>query len=133
MKAKVGVISPYPGFSEIAEQVAAELKLDVVVRSESEGNSDSEIHGWVNQNRIEALVARGFTAVALKKESGVPVITVDTSSFDIVDALNRAKSMNKNITLIDYEQLPKRIEYKRIAEVCGIDFRVFFTCLISSF
>lgn len=126
MMAKVGVISPYPGFSEIAEQVAAELKLDVVVRSESEGNSDSEIHGWVNQNRIEALVARGFTAVALKKESGVPVITVDTSSFDIVDALNRAKSMNKNITLIDYEQLPKRIEYKRIAEVCGIDFRVFF-------
>jgi len=126
MKARLGVISPYPGFSETVEKVAAELNLDMIVRCETEENNDSEIHGWVNHNRIEALVARGFTAAAVKKYVAVPVITAETSSFDILEALNRARSMNKNITLIDYDQLSHRVEYKRIVEVSGIDFRVFF-------
>jgi len=126
MKAKIGIISPYSGFSETAEQVAAELELDVVVRDESEGNSVSEIDGWVKQNQIDMLIARGVTAALLKKLVKVPMIAVEISSFDIMDALGRAMSKNKNMTLIDYEQLPQRIEYKRIAEVFGTDFKVYF-------
>lgn len=126
MTAKIGVISPYPGFSETAEQVSAELKMDVTVRDESESNSYSEIREWVNHNQLEALVARGFAAVALKKRLGIPVIVAEISSFDITDALNRARSMNKNINLVDYGQLSDRIDFKRIVEFSGIDFRVFF-------
>ncbi|MFZ5642648.1 MAG: sigma 54-interacting transcriptional regulator [Bacillota bacterium] len=126
MKAKIGVISPYPGFAETAKQVSAELTIDVIIRSESESSSESEIQEWINHNQIEALVARGFTAVTLKKQLGVPVIVAEISSFDIADTLTRAKSMNKIINFIDYEQLPNRIEYKRIMEVSEIDFRMNF-------
>ncbi len=125
---KIGVISPYPGFSDIAEQLAAELELDMVARDEGEGAYSSVINGWVGNNQVDVLVARGSVSETLKKNTRVPVITVKISSFDIAEALHRARlnSMNRNIAFVDCGQQPNRIEFGRIVQLAGIDFRVFF-------
>lgn len=123
-KVRIGVISPYPEFTDTVMQVAGDMNLDVRVRQEMPENASSVID-WEKEGGVEVVVARGSTAMALKKRLKIPVTAIEITSFDVAEALYRARSTGKNITLVDFQHIPMRLDYRRISGIVGIDFKAF--------
>lgn len=124
-KVKVGVISPYPEFTKIVMQVARDLELDVSVREETPDKTVEIAQDWQKESQVEIIIARGTTAALLKKQLTVPVLMMEITSFDIAEAICRAKPIGRSIALIDFEHQPPRYDYNRIREITGLDFKVF--------
>lgn len=121
---KIGVISPYAEFTKIVNQLARDLNLEVIVREEILDKAVGIVRDWENNGQVEIVIARGATAAVLKEQVKIPVVTMEVTSFDIAEAIYRAKTAGHRITLIDYEHQPPSLDYHRIAEIVGIDFRV---------
>ncbi|MGB9826281.1 MAG: PrpR N-terminal domain-containing protein, partial [Desulfofundulus sp.] len=122
---KIGIISPYPEFSDVAKQLAREMKLDVIIRHGLLGKAVDIVQEWERKGKVEIVIARGETAATLKKHVTIPVVAVEITSFDIAEAICRAKSVGTEIALLDYERLPQRFDYDRIAGIVGAEFKTF--------
>ncbi|MCL6638502.1 MAG: sigma 54-interacting transcriptional regulator [Firmicutes bacterium] len=120
---QIGVISPYPEFTEIVNQLAQDLRLDVQIREGTMDKAAAIVNEWEINGRVEIVVARGATANYLREKVKIPVVTLDITSYDIAEAIYRAKAAGDEIFLIDYEHQPMVIDYQRIADILGIDFQ----------
>ena len=127
-KAKIGVISSYQEFTEIAKQVARDLNTDLNIREEYTENAADIVREWETEGRIEIVIAREDTASSLKKKTNLPVVMIEVTSFDIAEAVCRAKQAGERILLVDSQQ-PPRYDYTHISEIVGAGFEV---CLYKS-
>lgn len=125
-KARIGVISPYPEFTESAVQVARELGLDIVVREETADKNTTIINEWEKDGLVEIVIARGNTAEALKKQNGIPVLAIEITSFDIAEAIHRARNTGSAITLVEAGHRPLRYDFEKISGIVGVGFSVEF-------
>lgn len=124
-KAKIGIISPYSEFTDIVNQLARDLSLDVYVQEEILDKAINIVRDWEREGRIEIVIARGGTAAALKKQVKIPVVMMQVTSYDIADAIYRAKLIGNKIALVDFEHQPPRFDYNRISQIVKTDFHVF--------
>lgn len=122
---KIGIISPYPEFTNMAHQLARDMNLDVIVYEEILDKAINIVREWEKEGKVEIIIARGGTAATLKKLVTIPVVAVEITSFDIAEAIYRAKSMGPRIALLDFERMPQRFDYNRIAEIVGVEFKTF--------
>ncbi|MFZ5642186.1 MAG: sigma 54-interacting transcriptional regulator [Bacillota bacterium] len=126
-KAKIGVISPYEEFTQIVEQTARDFNLDVFVCEETGGKIAETVQEWEAGGRVEIIIARGAIAAGLKRKVKTPVVMIEVTSYDIVEAICRAKTASHGgigITLLDIEQIPPRYDYEAISKIVGVDFNV---------
>lgn len=123
--AKIGVISPYPEFTDIVMEAARDYNLNVIVREEILDKVTAKVREWEIEDQVEIMVARGAIAASLKKKAKVPVVAIEISSFDIIEAVHRAQKAGGNIALINYGHHPPRFDYHIISEMLGIDFQIF--------
>lgn len=123
--ARIGVISPYPEFTDIVMEAARDYNLDVLVKEEISDKATAIVRKWEKENQVEIVVARGATAAELKKQVKIPVVTIEITSFDIAEAIYRAQKAGGNIALINDEHHPLGLNYHNISEILGIGFQVF--------
>ncbi|MHB8157151.1 MAG: sigma 54-interacting transcriptional regulator, partial [Desulfocucumaceae bacterium] len=121
---RIGVISPYAEFTDIVEQVARDLSMAVLVRDESRESAVDIVREWEEKGQIEIVIAWGVTAAGLKGKTSIPVVMVEITSFDIAEAIFRAKSSDKKITLVDYDHSPPKYDYNIISGIVGSYFDV---------
>lgn len=124
-RAKIGIISPYSEFTETVNQLARDLNLDVYVQEEILDKAIDIVRDWEIEGQIEIVIARGGTAAILKKQVKIPVVMMQVTSYDIADAIYRAKLTGNKIALMDLEHQPPRFDYNRISQIVGTDFNVF--------
>ena len=126
MEARIGVISPYPEFTALAHEVTKELGEEVLIEEGILGKGAAIARGWEKDARVEVIVGRGPTAAVIKKTSELPVIKIDISSYDVLDALYRAKKLGGRIGFIDYKPRKDEHDLGYLAEMLGVSFETFF-------
>lgn len=124
-RASIGVVSPCIEFTNTVNRLAQSMSDLEVHLIEEYNNYNNVVQEWEQEGKVEIVVARGLTAIELKKQLKIPVVVVEISSFDIAEAVRRAKLMGSEIALLNYESQPSRVDYGKIAEVLGIEFKVF--------
>ncbi|WP_027364237.1 sigma-54-dependent Fis family transcriptional regulator [Desulfotruncus alcoholivorax] len=126
---KIGVISPYAEFTEIVHKLARDQHLDVIVREEITDRLVISVKEWEDNGQVEIVIARGVTTALLKGKVKIPIVNIEVTSFDIAEAIFRAKDAGDEIILVDYEHKPMSLNYSKISEMLRIDFRtIIYQC-----
>jgi len=98
---RIVFISPYKDLSKLALQVASEIGITVEF-----------YEGWLEQARealdqisgpdIDVIISRGGTADYVSRNYDIPVISVDTSPFDIIKCCYEARKYSHNIAITSF-------------------------------
>ncbi|NMB35882.1 MAG: sigma 54-interacting transcriptional regulator [Firmicutes bacterium] len=119
-QARIVMISPLPELTRLARQISRELsfKMDIVEAFLDKG---VELGKRLEQSGAEVVISRGPTGVLLKKELSIPVILIQITSFDIIQALNRAKGYGQKIAYFDYVKRQGVYDFKGIMEILALE------------
>ena len=101
-KVRILGIAPYTGMKSTMEHIArerADLKLDVYI-----GDLDQGVHIALNniQSNYDILISRGGTASLLEKESSLPVVTVEISTYDILRTIKLCENYSQPLAIVGF-------------------------------
>ncbi|MFZ5823039.1 MAG: PrpR N-terminal domain-containing protein, partial [Bacillota bacterium] len=119
---KVGIISPYPEFSALAQEVAAQMRVDVLVE---EGVLDRGVEiarQWAADRTVDAIVARGPTAGMIRKAVSLPVTVIDITGYDMLEALYRARELGGKVAVIDYAHRQPQYDLNLLGRIASLEF-----------
>ncbi len=119
---KVGIVSPYPEFATLALEVAAQLNIDVTVE---EGVLDRGVEiaqRWEREGAVQAIVARGPTAILIRKAVSLPVTVIEITGFDMLEALHRARELGGKVAVIDYAHRNPPYELDLLEKIASLPF-----------
>jgi PAS domain S-box-containing protein len=68
------------------------------------------------------IVSRGGTAAAIERELNVPVIAIETSSYDVIQSIGKAGGISKNIGIVGFDDLIS--SYNKIVSIIERTFSV---------
>jgi transcriptional regulator with PAS, ATPase and Fis domain len=119
-QARIVMVSPLPELTRLAHQISRELnfKMGIVEAFLDKG---VELGKKFEQSGVELIISRGPTGVLLKKELSIPVILMQITSFDIAQALNRAKGQGQKIAYFDHVKRKGIYDFQSIAEILSLE------------
>ena len=125
-KARIVMISPLPELTRLAQQVSKELNFEMEI-VEAFLDEGLELGKRAVQSGADVIISRGPTGVILKKELPVPVILIQTTNFDIIQALYHARQLGSKIAYFDYIKRKDLYDFSNIAQILSLeDLRLFF-------
>ena len=62
-------------------------------------------------NGIEVILARGGTAVLIRKQINIPLLAFPLSTIDILSCIKQAAQYGRNILLVSFQKKMKGIEF----------------------
>ncbi|WP_027364252.1 sigma 54-interacting transcriptional regulator [Desulfotruncus alcoholivorax] len=116
---KIGVISTYPELSDYIKKIAGEMKLDLQIKEGVLEEGVSLAYQFEHQG-VDVIISRGVTGKKIKKAVSVPVVSIEITSFDILQALHSAKMMGNKIAFLGHNQefCP---DFETITKILGIE------------
>lgn len=95
------MVSSYDELAFMGKKVAAEknVLMDVIIKPMDEA-LDSVLE--YERDGLDCVVSRGPTGVYLRNNLSVPVLLIQVTAFDILQALNRARQLSANLAYIDH-------------------------------
>ncbi len=125
-KSRIVMISPLPELTRLAQQVSKELNFEMEI-VEAFLDEGVELGKKAVQSGADVIISRGPTGVILKKELPIPVILIQITNFDIIQALYHAGQLGRKIAYFDYIKRKDLYDFSNIAQVLSLeDLRLFF-------
>ncbi len=119
-KDRVVMISPYEGVSDLARQVFSEQRKNVDVLTAFLDKGVSLARQMEEQN-VGVIISRGATGALIKAAVTIPVVLVEITSFDIIQALHKAKQLGNKIAFFDYWHRRYKYDFDSIREILGLE------------
>lgn len=104
-------------FRDIAREYDDRADLRVIARGFEEAAAD--IAAAAPHQRPDVVVAAGSNGTYLKSRADVPIVLVQPTGFDVMQALARARREADHVALVTYGETPA--EVRRFASAFGID------------
>ncbi|NLL58804.1 MAG: sigma 54-interacting transcriptional regulator [Firmicutes bacterium] len=125
-KSRIVMVSPLPELTRLARQISRELHFNMeIVEAFLDGGV--ELGKQFEQSGADVIISRGPTGVLLKKELSIPVILIQITNFDIIQALNHAKQIGRKIAYFDHIKRKEVYDFASIAEILSLqDLSLFF-------
>lgn len=123
LHASIVVTSPYREVTGLIKQIAEELEIDIIVIEEILDNAAKVIKEMLKEQKgIEVIVSRGGTAEAIKEIVDLPVVIIEGTDFDILQALWEAKvSGARRIAFVAYKYHEIDYDFRTIEKILGIE------------
>lgn len=123
MKSQILFISTYPELTTMALDVSKKLGVSLVTK---EGGimKGGHLYAKMMENKFDVIVSQGGTAAAIKSMVNIPVIEIETSIADMLNALLKAKEYSTKIGLVCY-QTDNLDDLESLKNVLDIDFEIF--------
>lgn len=120
---RITFVSTYRDLTLLAQSVANEMNIKLEIVEGIMGE-----HGWtieetpsVKNDEVlrnsDVLISRGGTAFYLERNFGLPVVSITTSSFDLIQCCNEAKKICPNIVITSFKPLVGLALIEEILEV----------------
>lgn len=115
------LISPYPELSKLAEEVSQELNYRITVETTVLDRGLKVAQEYIAGNNVDVIISRGPTGVLISKSTSVPVIFIEISSFDVLNALFEAKQISSRVAFFDYHYHKDKYDYEFMKNILGLD------------
>lgn len=89
----------------VEENVKDYSDITLLSKHLTENEDISKLVLELQENRIEAIIARGLTAHEIQNKSAIPVVRCDIGMWDIIAGLYQLKDKVKNIALTIYKEI----------------------------
>jgi transcriptional regulator with PAS, ATPase and Fis domain len=116
-------ISTYTELAETARDISTKLKLPLTV---FEGGilKGGHLFAKEKEKNYDVIISQGGTAAAIKSLVNIPVISIEISIMEFLNALLYAKKFNTKIGVIVY-RTENLNDIENLRSILGIDFKVF--------
>ncbi|SMC32953.1 sigma 54-interacting transcriptional regulator [Sporomusa malonica] len=122
---QITFVSPYRDLSLLAQSVADEMGINIEVFEGIMGENgwagwkgdSSQAKSKLGASLGDVLVSRGGTAFHLARNLNLPVVTVNTGPFDIIECCKQAKQFSLNIVITTFSPL---VGLGLIEEILGV-------------
>lgn len=119
---RIAFIAPDQQLADMAREVVDRLgKKDVEVLCGSMGEG-VRLAREAQKRGVSLIISRGGTGAAIEHELTVPVIYIETSSFDVIQSIGKAASISKSIGIVGFEDLIS--SYNKIMSIIERNFAV---------
>lgn len=127
-KVKLGVLSPYPEFSELVWKICREFDgVEIIVEEKVSTDGVEVVREWQREGLVEAVVARNPIARALAGKVDLPVSEVEIAESDIITALHRARNRYGDpVGFFSCGRGPAKYDFELIRELLGFNFQVYY-------
>lgn len=122
MKPRILVISISNDLTEKAKVISREFKIPLAIY---QGGimSDGHLYAKKMENHFDVIISQGGTADAIREIVNIPVISIQISLADFLDALLKAKEYGNNIALVSYKT-KELDDLENFRKVLDIDFKI---------
>lgn len=116
---KLGVVSTYPELSTLVQKIASDLGLTFELK---EGVLEEGVsYAYQLEHKgVDVIISRGVTGKKIKKEISLPVVLIEITAFDILQALYAAKSKGKKIAFLGHKSMDFSPEFDSITQILNI-------------
>lgn len=123
---KLGVFSPYPEFGRLVAEISRDFPVQLIDEYAVLSEAVEKSRKWQQEGVVEAIIARGATAIMIERTVTLPVSIVDITSFDILKALYRARSSGSGpVGFVCYNYGPGKFDFDLFREMLGMDFNIY--------
>lgn len=121
---KIGVVSTYPELSKLMFKLAGEMKLDLELK---EGVLEKGVsHAFqLEREGVDIIISRGITGKKISNAVSLPVVLIEITSFDILQALYSAKGMGKRIAYLGHRNQDFTTDFETIVNILEIDVKCY--------
>ncbi len=116
---RIVMISPYPELSAYAAQVSKEMNISITIYEEV---LEKAVHlaCQLKKDDIDCIISRGATGILVKNNVSVPVILVQISTFDVLQAFYKAKALGKKIAYFEHYMRKNTHTLQQIFEILNL-------------
>ncbi|WP_258360414.1 sigma 54-interacting transcriptional regulator [Moorella sulfitireducens] len=125
-KFDIGILAPYPEFFALSEEIARKWGLRARIESPPIARVVETAKAWEKEGEIQVIIARTPGAKVLSRhELALPVVRVDFTSFDVIQALYRAAQLSGKVAVFDAGTYVQNFDYELMSRMLKFDFQVF--------
>ncbi|SFH00567.1 Transcriptional regulator containing PAS, AAA-type ATPase, and DNA-binding Fis domains [Desulfotomaculum arcticum] len=117
---KIGVISTYQELSGYINKIAGEMMLDLQIKEGILEEGVSLAYQFEHQG-VDVIISRGVTGQKIKKAISVPVVLIEITSFDILQAFYAAKKMGQKIAFLGHRKQDFCPDFETITKILDIE------------
>ncbi|MDK2887751.1 MAG: hypothetical protein PWP72_629 [Thermoanaerobacter sp.] len=116
---RLGVVSTYPELSKLVQKLAGDMNLDLELR---EAVLDEGVtHAYqLERNGVDVIISRGATGKKIRKAVSLPVVLIEITPFDVLQALYSARKLGEKIAFLGYGPQDFTASFKTIIEILNI-------------
>lgn len=125
---RIVMISPYPELSKYAAQVSDEMNFPITIIEEVLEKAVHLARDFEKEN-VDCIISRGATGILIKNNVSVPVILVQISTFDVLQAFYQAKALGKKIAYFEHYMRKNNYNLQQIFDILEIsasDVEIFY-------
>jgi transcriptional regulator with PAS, ATPase and Fis domain len=123
MNPEIGVITPDKDLYKLVEKISLDFK-EVFLIKEGYLEDSKDIAYNMEKNGIKVIVSRGGTSKKLQMSKlDIPVIDIPITEYDVLRALNEARSISNRIAIVGFDSLVARSEI--IGPILGLEVKTF--------
>lgn len=124
--ARIIMVSPLPELSRLAHQISQELNFEMEI-VDAFLDKGVELGKEFEQGGADVIISRGPTGVLMKKALSIPVVLIQITSFDVIQALFQARQLGSRIAYFDHVKRKEVYDFAAIAEVLSLpDLQLYF-------
>lgn len=123
MQRRVGILSSEPEFTSLAREVAEEHGMVPVVEEAILGRAEAIARRWEAEGQVQAILTRGTAAARLNVT--LPVVPVEISGYEVMEAVHAARAAGIRIALVDHEGESRGYSPDRIGQILGVDLKLY--------
>lgn len=117
LNVKIGVVAPYRELLDICKATCAEIGENADIRLGDLARGIS-VARKMEQAGTDVIVSRGGTALAIQRELDVPVVPIEVSPIDVMQALIEARERGRIIGVVGFKNIVYDID--QMADILGI-------------
>lgn len=118
-RGEIVVISPYKNFADLSEEIAARQGKEIKVYN-AVLEQGVEIAKKYEGSLKTVIISRGATGALIKKKVKLPVIVVDITSFDIIQALHEARQQGEYLAYFEYDEGKNKYDFEKMQEILNL-------------
>lgn len=123
MNFRLGFIAPYSELGNLARVVCDELSEEVDIRYGDLGRG-VELAQEMQSRKVDVIISRGGTALAIEHAVDIPVVPIQVSGFDIIRAIHAAKQFGDTIAVIGFKNVIYGTE--SVQDILGVSIKLIY-------
>ena len=125
---RVLMVSSYEKLNALCKKVAAEknIKLDVITKAMDKALASAREY---ESNDVDCIISRGPTGIYLRNQLSVPVLLIQVTAFDIMQAIHRALQVCEKLAYIDHVHRMNSYDFDAMLQLLDVkDVNRYYYC-----
>jgi len=122
---KIGVVWHYTKYEEYFKSIAESIGETIHFKLGNLYDGIRAAKMLISEYDVDVIIARGYTGELISKSVEVPVIIMENSNFDLINAVYRAHEIGDKIAFVDYQRNKQLYNLELVKQLLKVDFDYF--------